>query len=198
MTNKKTILFMGVQGSGKGTQVKLLKEALEKESDRDVFAYVSGDRLREFAKGDSYTAKKVKETLRGGGLLPPNIPTWLWSDAFATEIPAEDHLIIDGSPRTLFEARLLEAALSFYGRDECDVVRLMLHEDKVVERLLERGRQDDTPESIKERLGWHYAQVSPLIDWFRQRGDYHIHEIEADQAIEDVHRDVVQALRVNE
>ena len=104
------ITFIGPSGCGKGTQSKLL----EKEFG---FAYIgSGDLLRRRAKEDDFTGRKIKEIINQGQLVSSLVIAGLWEQEMERikNLPQFLGLIIDGSPRSLFEAKLLDSGLSWY------------------------------------------------------------------------------------
>ncbi len=107
----KLFQVMGPPGSGKGTQAKLLQEKFGLE-------YVgSGDLLRARAKIKDFTGRKIsKVTSRGERLATPVIFK-IWMDkleSFKRKKSRFNGFILDGSPRTLFEAQMLDWALEWY------------------------------------------------------------------------------------
>ena len=135
-------------GGGKGTQgVRLASEL-------GVPHISSGDVLRNEVAGDTPLGQEVKEHLAAGRLAPDELVT-------RAVVPAlEDHdgYVLDGYPRTLAQA----------GGLEFDAVVYLRVSDEVVEkRLLARGREDDKPDVIAERLREYKADTEPLIDHYR-------------------------------
>lgn len=108
-TNKKIIILLGRAGSGKGTQAELLKEKFNFEK------IGSGDILRSRFKIKDFTGKKLDKELSGGGLAPSAIIFKLWIDKME-EMKRYDFngLVIDGSPRKILEARLMDQAFEWY------------------------------------------------------------------------------------
>src|SRR5262249_32683556 len=136
----------------------------------------------------------VKESLDRGERQQVFLPVYLWASAFIEQLTGNEHVIIDGSPRTILEAEVLDTAMMFYQRHPVQVIFLELSEEKAIERLLKRGRHDDTEDGIKERLRWYREEVMPVIDYYRTKQGYTVISINGDQTVDEVHQDIVKAL----
>ncbi|NCO61917.1 hypothetical protein GW879_00490, partial [Candidatus Kaiserbacteria bacterium] len=114
-----TIIFIGPQGSGKGTQIEKLDIVLnKKDPTRQTLDIQTGRRFRALAmRGEGYTEDHVSATLDSGVLQPLFLSVVLWGDAMREHLNPDCHVLIDGFPRTVAEAIVLESALSFYKRD---------------------------------------------------------------------------------
>ena len=194
--NPNTIIFIGPQGSGKGTQIALLTKVLrEKDPTQRVVDIQTGRRFRALvAKGEGYTEEKLKETLDTGILQPLFLSVMLWGDAFHTHVDRECHVLIDGFPRTVDEARVLESALAFYERMKLTVVNLDTPEATVRERMEKRARPDDTPASIEARLTWYRTETLPVIEYYRIRPGTTVLDLDGTQDIEGTHASILRAL----
>lgn len=192
----KTIIFIGPQGSGKGTQIEKLDQVLKaKDPTRRVVDIQTGRRFRAMAaSGEGYTEKHIQETLNTGILQPLFLSTVLWGDAMRTHLDDECHLLIDGFPRVVNEAKVLESALAFYQRDSVDIINLDTPEDVVRARMQGRARPDDTTESIEERLKWYRGETLPVVEYYRARPDTAVHDIDGTLSIEEVHQQILAAL----
>lgn len=193
--NKETFIFIGASGSGKGTQVKLLKEQLRKKTDTPIFYLQTGQYFREFVKGESYAAHIARDANKNGARQPDFLAMWLWSDIFVKNLTGEEHLIIDGSPRSLNEAQNLDIAMKFFKRIQPIVIYLKVSRKWSFNHLMERaeheGRNDDTPESINRRLDWFERDVVPAINYYRRDRDYDYVEISGERSIEEVHQEIM-------
>jgi adenylate kinase len=188
--NYRTAIFFGKQGSGKGTQAARLEEALSKTG--EVFHFQTGHAFRDLANENSYTGELVHHTLPGGQIQPLFMAVWLWADAFVKHLKGNEHVIADGFPRRVTEAQILTAAFEFYGRDSVDVINLSIPNDVALERMLARGRSDDTEQAIRERLEWHDREATPVIDYFRELRRYEVHDIDATRPVDDVANDILK------
>ncbi|NBD74274.1 AAA family ATPase [Patescibacteria group bacterium] len=188
-----TIIFMGMQGAGKGTQVQLLSDYLTRNGE-PIFTFETGNGFRKLMEEDNYTARLVKDGMEKGTLQPIFLSVWLWSRAFVHDFKGEEDVLIDGFPRSLFEAQVLHTAMEFYQRLPATVLFLDISDEEARRRLKERARFDDTDEAINARLSWYRDQVTPILDWYDSRDEYHYIRINGEQSIEDVHADVIEAI----
>ncbi len=191
-----TIIFIGPQGSGKGTQIERLSKVLkEKYPEQKVVDIQTGRRFRALAiKGEGYTEKKVHETLDTGILQPLFLSVALWGDAFQNHVDPQSHILIDGFPRTVHEAHVLESALTFYKRTEVTIINLETDEHIVQERMMLRARSDDTPASIEARLTSYREETLPVLAYFRERLHTTVIDCDGSQTVDDVHAQIVEAI----
>lgn len=191
-----TIIFVGPQGSGKGTQIDLLTKVLEKmDPEREVVDIQTGRRFRALAaKREGFTEQTLAETVEAGVLQPLFLSVVLWGDAFHHHVDPDCHLLIDGFPRTVDEARVLESALAFYKREPLTIVNLETPEDVVRDRMVHRARPDDTPESIEARLRWYREETLPVLAYYRERPHTTIIECDGTQTIEGVQHQIQKSM----
>lgn len=190
-----TVLFFGPQGAGKGTQVKLLIDELKKRESRGVIHIDMGQLLRNMVSSGSYTGKLTAEVIEKGHLMPDFMPIYLTTDAIVRQFTGEEHIIADGLARRPDQTRAWDDAMVFYKRENYQIIALELSEKESIKRLLLRGRNDDTEDAIKKRLGWHKTEVEPQLDFMESRGRK-VHHIDGDQSIEKVHADILKALKL--
>ena len=164
-----TILLFGRSGCGKGTQAKLLMDYLEKQDGKDSMLYVyTGEKMRELVQRDSFTAKLANKILLAGGKQPDFLAVWAWSNEMVEKLKENIHLVIDGSPRTSIEAKILDGAFDFYKRENIKPVLIDVSPEEVMARLLARKREDDTEEQIKNRLAYYEKYVAPAVEYYRK------------------------------
>jgi adenylate kinase len=194
-----TIIFIGPQGSGKGTQITKLDAALRAADPmRRVVDIQTGRRFRALAqKQENYTEKHVFETLDSGQLQPLFLSVVLWGDAMLQHVDTDCHLLIDGFPRTVNEAKVLESALSFYDRTEITVINLDTPEEIVRARMKSRARTDDTDASIEERLRWYREETIPVIEFYRARSRTKLVDIDGTDTIDGVHEAILRAVSLS-
>lgn len=195
--NPFTLIFLGPQGSGKGTHVDmLLKRFDEKDKTLPTVSFEAGKNLREFAAGKEYTAGLMRDTMARGELLPLFLSTHAFSDYLTLHMQGHEHLILDGFPRTEDQLPVLDSAMQFYKRVSPKVVHIKISDEEAMKRLLLRKRADDTEEGIRKRLLWTREQQGPIHEWFRAQSNYEFIEIQGEQSIEDVHKDILAALHI--
>ncbi|MFN3188048.1 MAG: adenylate kinase family protein [Candidatus Paceibacteria bacterium] len=190
-----TVIFIGPQGSGKGTQIEKLKTILESNDRRRVVDIQTGRRFRALAaKQETFAEDKIAESMNTGSLQPDFIVAVLWGQAMIDQLDSKSHLLIDGFPRTVGQIPDLEDAFHFFDRGVIDVINIETPEEVVRKRLEERARADDTTESIEERLRWYREDTLPVLDYYRTRLDTRVHDLDGTASIDGVHEQIMKAL----
>ena len=195
----KAFIFLGRSGCGKGTQAKLLIDKLCKVGGKSckTLHVESGTLIREFSKGDSYTQKHTKSVMDQGLLVPEAVIVSLWMNNLEKNFTGSENLVFDGTPRKLREAQLLDDTLKFYKIEKPTVICTNVSRDWSEKRLLGRARKDDNPESINKRLGWYDTEVVPVINFYKSNSYYKVLDINGEQPIEDVHKEILTKLGMN-
>ena len=191
-----TYIFIGRSGCGKGTQAKLLSEYIKKNDpkNRSIFYMESGEKFREFISSSGYTAKLAKKIAEQGGLQPAFLAVHLWSHLMIEQMDKDKHVIIDGTPRKLEEAKILGEGLAFYGRQGV-VIFMNVSRAWAEDKLTKRGRTDDkTKKEIKKRLDWFESDVAPTVEYLKKSPLYKFIEINGEPRIEEVHAQILAKL----
>lgn len=192
-----TVVFIGRSGCGKGTQVSELEKYVKEHDDRSIFHLESGSRFRSFIKEGSYASKISNAINEQGGLQPEFLSIWAWGGEIVRNLDPQEHLFIDGTPRRVSEAKILESMFGFFDRKKVHIVYLNVSEEWAMERAKERGRSDDVELSdIKARMKWFNTDVVSVLDYYRGHREHTFHEINGEQPIEKVHADVVRSLGI--
>ena len=191
--NSKAFVFFGRSGCGKGTQAKLLSDFL-KGKGREVLYVETGSALREFSKKEDLTGKNVLNILKDGHLIPVFIPIWIWTDFIMKNFTGKEDMILDGVCRRYEEAVALDSAFDFYKIEKPNIILVNVSKEWSYTRMMERKRADDTPEKIQNRLGWYERDVLPSIEYFKSKDSFNFIEINGEQSIENVHKDIIKAL----
>ena len=187
------IVMIGPPGAGKGTQARLLSE-------KYGYPQIStGDILREMAQADTPLGAEIKATLASGKLVSDPILAEVIL-ARTSQPDCKDGYILDGYPRTITQAHLLEDLSEKQGK-EVFLVRVMIHEDVLFKRLTGRQtcpkcgeiynvyfrpskqaglcdvdgeqlqqRSDDNPVSVTRRFEEYKTSTAPLIEYYGQSG----------------------------
>ena len=183
------ILLLGPQGSGKGTQASKISETY------GIAHIATGDILRAAIAAGSELGARVQPIYDSGGLVPDDLMIELIR-ARMSEDDAADGFVLDGFPRTMEQARALDAMLQELGRELSIVFELQVSDDVCVQRLLRRveleGRTDDTEEAILKRLRLYHTETEPLVEYYRAQGN--LVGIHADRTVEDVFEEIQEAL----
>ena len=194
----KTIVFIGRSGCGKGTQARLISEYLKAEDTekREIFYVETGAQFRKFIQGDSWTSRRSKEIYARNERQPDFLAIWMWSHLFVENLTGEEHLLIDGTPRSLSEANVLNNALGFYNRP-AHIFHLGVSRAWAEHQLLARGRSDDKDMGqITKRLDWFEKDVEPAIEYLKNHTKNNFFDINGEQSIEKVHADIMTALNI--
>lgn len=187
----KTFILIGRSGSGKGTQAKLLIEAIKVRDGAVPVTYLeAGEKFRELIARDTFTSKLARKIMEEGGLQPAFLAIHNWSHLFIETITGNEHLVIDGSPRKLNEARILAEAFKFYNRPKPVVIHISVSREWSKEKLLARKRADDNDKDIEARLDWYESDVAPAVEYFRDSGSMRVIDINGEQTIEEVQNEI--------
>ena len=209
------LIILGPQGSGKGTQAKLLAEK---------FGHVhlgSGDLLREVAKEDTALGRKIHRLINvEGQLAPDELIADIFKDKIAN-LPKAKKVILDGFPRTLRQLTLMKEFWGELRRGDYKVIFVELLEDEAIRRLASRltcencgaiyiagkapkkctrcggrlaQRPDDKPEAIRKRLELFKKETMPIIDEFRK--EKRLIRVDGSPSIAEVQREIIKKLNL--
>lgn len=174
------IIFMGVAGSGKSAQGRLL-------ADRLGYPWLStGEFLRMLIAGE-----RRREMLEGK-LLDDSEIISLVQKIFRI-VDTEHEFVMDGFPRTAAQADWLLTQKRHKQLEITTVIHLVASEEVVLERLLQRGRQDDQTEVIRGRFREYENATRPIIEDFKKHG-VPVFDIDGVGDIEMIHEQIVRAI----
>lgn len=203
------ILLLGPQGSGKGTQARLLCEKF------GFYYFESGGFLREASKTNDHLAKMLSE-----GVFVPDAEMSSYVTAYLDQKGIYDNILFDGFPRSIIQYDKLKEWLSSKDVNIDMVFLLKINEEETIKRLSARRmdpktgkiynlvtdpppenidqksliqRADDTPEVINKRLGWYKEQVTPLISALRE--DIGVIDIDGERPIDQIQKDLVNIVQ---
>ena len=209
------IIIMGPQGSGKGTQARMLAEKF------DLQIFETGSVLRKIAGEDTEIGRKINEIMHvKGNIVPWDIMKEKILGQKLDELDENRGIIFDGTPRIIEEAEFWEKKLKEVDRKIDYVFYINIPKERSVKRLSVRKvcrknnhplivgkdikeedtkcpicgsevyrREDDTPEKILKRLQWSKELLSPVIEYYKNKGLFI--EINGDNAIEEVNQEVL-------
>lgn len=192
-----TVIFIGPQGSGKGTQVERLVKTLKvTDPARAVIQVETGKFFRALSQSadTNATAAKVKEILDNGQPVPNFVTNSFVFTDFHERYQADAHITLDGFPRNIAQAQFLDEVLAFYGRKQLSVVYLNADESVVRERMVARGRFDDTKEGIDERLRWSMEMMRTLLVYYQERPETTFVEVDGTDTIAAVAKAISDGL----
>jgi adenylate kinase len=188
-----TFIFIGRSGCGKGTQAQLLIKLLEKnDKEHKVLHIESGEELREFIKGPSYTQSVTRDLYNKGGLIPEFVVVYLWTAALIANFTGKEHLVFDGMPRKVHEAGALNSIFGFYGLSKPWVINVDISPKEAMNRLLARKRFDDNEAEIQKRLDWYETEVMPTMEYYDGNPKCNFIKVNGERSVEEIHEDIVK------
>ena len=188
------IIMLGAPGAGKGTQAKLIAEKY------GIPHISTGDIFRANIKDGTQLGREAKEYMDKGLLVPDELTVKILLDRVAKE-DCKDGYVLDGFPRTIPQAKVLDGALCEIGDQVDFAVNVDVPDENIIRRMGGRRaclacgatyhteyippksegicdvcgkqlvlRDDDKPETVKNRLDVYHKQTQPLIDFYQEKG----------------------------
>ena len=167
------LVLFGPPGAGKGTQAKILTER------RGLPQLSTGDMLRAAIAAGTELGKKSKAIMDRGDLVPDEVVIGIISERY-DQPDCRGGAIFDGFPRTIAQAEALDHMLAKRGLKIDMVIEIKVDDEALIRRSENRvkemqaagqkPREDDTPETLKNRLGVYYKNTAPLIAYYRNQG----------------------------
>lgn len=206
------LLIMGLPGAGKGTQAAKIVEQFH-------VAHIStGDMFRVAMANQTEMGVLAKSYIDKGELVPDEVTNGIVKERLSQDDIKETGFLLDGYPRTIEQAHALDETLAELGIELEGVINIEVNPDCLLERLSGRiihretgetfhkvfnppvdykeedyyQREDDKPETVKRRLDVNIAQGEPIIAHYRAKGL--VHDIEGNQDINDVFKDIKKVL----
>ena len=207
------LLIMGLPGAGKGTQAAKIVENF------NVAHISTGDMFRAAIANQTEMGVLAKSYIDKGELVPDEVTNGIVKERLSQDDIKETGFLLDGYPRTIEQAHALDKTLAELGIELEGVINIEVNPDSLLERLSGRiihretgetfhkvfnppvdykeedyyQREDDKPETVKRRLDVNIAQGEPIIAHYRAKGL--VHDIEGNQDINDVFKDIEKVLR---
>jgi adenylate kinase family enzyme len=171
----------------------LLQEYIKKQDQKRYTFYIeTGERFRQFIKEHSLSSRLAAEIYKTGNRQPDFIAVWMWSHLLVERMTGEEHVIFDGTPRSLQEAQIIDTAMTFYHRERPHVIYLNISRETSKARMIGRRRMDDiNEEEIERRLNWFESDVIPAVDYFRKYPKYNFIELDGSQPVEAVQQELL-------
>tara|TARA_S200000501_G_scaffold273921_1_gene257551 strand:- start:898 stop:1482 length:585 start_codon:yes stop_codon:yes gene_type:complete len=184
------LIFLGPPGSGKGTQAEMLTKKLK-------YVHISvGDLLRDNISNNTELGKIASSYVDSGELVPDDLIIELVNSSinnFQNENSQFIGVILDGFPRTIKQASSLDIKINDLGVVIKAVIYLDITDEKIISRLENRGRNDDKPELIKNRLVVYRKQTEPLLGFYKNKNL--LQSVNGDQNLEKVNNNILDFLK---
>jgi adenylate kinase len=163
------LVLFGPPGAGKGTQARILQE------ERGWPQLSTGEMLREAARAGTELGRKTKDIMDKGELVSDDIVVAIIADRLCRDACTKG-AVFDGFPRTIAQAEALDRLLLECGKQIDRVIELKVNDDVLINRIDQRIheggplRADDTPETLRQRLGVYYRNTAPLLGYYDRQG----------------------------
>jgi adenylate kinase len=183
------LVLMGPPGAGKSTQARFVAKHF------DIPAISTGDIFRANVSRGTPLGVAAKRFMDAGDYVPDEVTNVMVRNRL-DEPDAESGFLLDGYPRTLAQVEELDRMIAVSGHRLDAAVALVVDEDEIVERLLERarleGRGDDTEDLIRRRHEVYAERTAPLLGVYRDRGI--LVEVDGSGETDEVSRRILDAL----
>jgi len=176
------IIIIGIQGSGKSTQGKILGEKLQ-------VPYLStGHIFRVLSKENTPLGKQIK-VLMNAGFLIPDEKTLKIVEEYLERPEYKGGYVLDGFPRTLTQAEK-------FNQDINKVILLKISDKEALWRISGREeiREDETLMAIRKRIELFNKFTQPVLDYYSQKNL--LLEVDGEQTIEQIHKEIAEKLHI--
>ncbi len=184
------LVLLGAPGSGKGTQAKLLKEEF------NIPHISTGDLLRGAIVEKTELGLAAKIVMDKGQLVNDEIVLGMLKDRLSKD-DARDGFILDGFPRNLVQADMLDVLLKEINMPAEHAILIAVDPEEVVGRIAKRaeveGRTDDTEEVVRDRIKIYENLTSPVVDHYKKHEV--LSEVLGTGTIEQVQQRILSVLR---
>ena len=161
----KVVIFLGPPNAGKGTQAKRLA------AEERMVQLSTGEMLRDHIARGTELGSQIKEIQNAGQLVSDDIVIALIRDKLSDM--DDVRVIFDGFPRTVAQAQALDVLLEELGAPISSVPLLEVPEallrERVAERFLKEGREDDKPEVFEKRLAVYHSLTAAVVPYYESR-----------------------------
>lgn len=198
MNKTQTFIFVGRSGSGKGTQLELLKGYLSKNyKDTDIKSIVMGDIFRSFFKESGFVQDLARDvSMKQGKFQPDFLTNALFIREAINVVDGKSFLFFDGYPRNVDQMNIIKELLNYINREKPVVINIDVSRESVRQRMLSRGRGDDNEKAIESRLDEYDKFIVPMLEAIKSDHFFEYFEIDGEGAIDDIHKNIISLLNI--
>ena len=179
------LIFFGPPGAGKGTQAGFI-------AGRFNIPHIStGDIFRDNITRHTPLGIEAKRYSDSGNLVPDSVTNAMVKGRLE-QGDCTTGFLLDGFPRTIAQADELDAMLVSMKTPLDAVINLLVPDQEILGRLSQRGRADDSVETIQHRLHVYHENTEPLVHYYRQRSL--IRDVVGVGPIDDITKRILAAL----
>jgi adenylate kinase len=157
------IILIGPPGAGKGTQCQRLIELLK------VPHLSTGEMLRAAVKAGTPEGLQAAHAMGEGKLVPDPLIVGMVTRRLEAR-DCRNGCLLDGFPRTLPQAEILDDLLERRAMSVDGVIELAVPRDELIRRMLARKRADDDPAIFAKRIASFEEQTAPLLEYYGRQG----------------------------
>ncbi len=179
------LILLGLPGAGKGEQATILSRKF------GIPHISTGELLRREMEEGTPVGRRISEFVNKGELVSDEITQAILEDR-VREADCQSGFILDGFPRNLNQADFLKVALLRMKAPVDMVLNIEVSDSTVIDRLTNRHRKDDTPETIRHRLKIYRKVTAPLVDYYDRTGI--LKRIDGDGSLEEVTQRILKSL----
>lgn len=176
------VIIIGIQGSGKSTQGKLLAEKI------GVKYLSSGHIFRALSKEHTPLGQQIKVLINAGFLVPDQKTLKIIEDYLKRE-EYQNGFVLDGFPRTLNQAEN-------FSQEVDKVIYLKISDKEALWRISGREeiREDETIMALRKRIEMFHKYTEPVLDYYKEKNL--LLEIDGEPSIEEIHKDILTKLHI--
>lgn len=181
------LLFMGPPGVGKGTQAALLSER------HGLKHLAAGDIFRAEMADGTELGNMAQQYIAQGRLVPDKVTIGMMESRMRAHHSAGHGFILDGFPRNEAQSTATDAILEDLGVELDAAIVFEAPEEVIIERMLGRGRRDDTIQIIRRRLKVFSDETKPILEHYDGKGK--LTRIDANREPEDIYASIMEAVK---
>ena len=194
-----TFVFIGRSGSGKGTQLDLLKNSfLKKDSSFSIKIITMGEIFRNFFKESGFIQDIARQvSMQEGKFQPDFLTNGLFISSVINKVDKTSILFFDGYPRNLNQLQIIKDLFIYIKREKPVILNIEVSREEVKKRMLSRGRGDDNQQAIENRLDEYEKFIIPMLEKIKTDEFFTYLSIDGEGQVGDIHKEIINKLNIN-
>jgi adenylate kinase len=175
------LILFGSPGVGKGTQAEKIC------AEYNVPQISTGEMLRASIANNTELGKKAKILMDKGELVPDDVILGIVETRIMKD-DCKNGFILDGFPRTIRQAEEFSVLLVKHKIPQFRCIEIFVPNEIILSRLLDRGRSDDSKETILRRLEIYDAQTAPVKEYYKTHKSFT--SIDGNKPVDEVYNEI--------